>query len=214
MLFNIIILVFLVILATHLFIFGFKSVLLWRKNFRLLNCFPNNIQSLSCHTYKPKNGIVPLRGRIVADCAYQRAEKLKVPLILSVGHTVKGENRTEGEIYRDYLYQKYGQQVPIIVGQNSLVRDSYGEIQETYKIIQQLHFQYHGVIALLPHLVLRLIPYWQQVNQDKQPQVYFEGIWGPIRYFFWEFIMMILEFYLPPNSKQRKFILNLVKRKK
>jgi hypothetical protein len=171
------------------------------------------VQAISLHTYKPKNSIVPKRGRMIANYAYQIAKKKNVAIILSVGNTVPNKTKMESEIYRDYLFDKYGSNIKIITGSNPDARDTNREVQESYKTCQKFNIKSFGVVGLIPHLVLRIIPYWQKINSQQKMAIYFDGILGPPQYIFWEFAMMIFESYFPPNTKIRNFILNLVDRK-
>ncbi len=200
----------------NLIFFSIKAILLYFKNIKLLTkTIPKSVQAVSFHTYKPKSSIIPLRGKIIANYAYQVAEKLNVPIILSVGHTVPNESRTESEIYRDYItsLSNYDKKIKIITSNNLQARDTESEVATTFKQCLKNHYRKIGVVALLPHLILRIIPYWQKINSKQKIQIYFNGILGPQKYIFWELIMLVLEFYIPPNSRQRKILLNLVNRR-
>ena len=200
----------------NLIFFSIKAILLYFKNIKLLTkTIPNNVQAISFHTYKPKNSIVPLRGKIIANYAYRIAQQLNVPIILSVGHTVPNESRTESEIYRDYIASlpKYNGLIKIIITDNPNTKDTHREVTTTFNRCLKNNFTHIAIIALTPHLILRIIPYWQKINSNQKIQIHFNGILGPKKYIFWELIMLVLEFYIPPNSQQRKFLLNLVNRR-
>jgi len=204
---------FFIIVIAHIIFFISKALYLYVRNIKLVKGIPNNVQAVSFHTYKPKNSIIPKRGQMIAHYAYQIAETINVPIILSVGNRVPNEPRMESEIYRDYIFNNHGTDIPIITRSGSKATDTNREVRESFTRCQELNIKSFGVIGLIPHLVLRIIPYWQKINVHQNVIIYFDGIIGPPQYIFWEFVMMILENYIPPNSKQRKFILNLVNRR-
>jgi hypothetical protein len=199
----------------NLAFFAVKAISLYCKNTKLLTkTVPDDVQAVSFHTYKPKKSVVPLRGKIIAIHACKIAKQLGVPIILSVGHTVPYEARTESEIYRDYIVSLPNcKEIKIITADNPAVRDTYGEVNATFQRCLNNGFKQIAVIALLPHLILRIIPYWQKANAKHKLKIYYHGILGPKKYVFWEFAMLISEFYFPPNSWQRKILFNFINRK-
>jgi len=207
--------IFLYFILFNIVFFIIKSLRLYLTNIKLLTTIPSGIEAISFHTYKPNNSIIPLRGRIIAEYAYEIAYWLNIPIILSVGNTVPNEPRTESEIYKDYITSLpyYNKEIRIITSNNPQARDTESEVATTFKHCLENHYKYIGVVALLPHLILRIIPYWQKINSNQKIQIYFNGILGPKKYIFWELAMLVLEFYIPPNSWQRKILLNFVNRK-
>lgn len=164
------------------------------------------------HTYCPKHSIVPLRGEIVSESACDLVSKLKVPLILAVGHTVPGETRTESKIYHDYIRVKFPDCAPyIVLGEDSDARDTRAETQEAARILKARQAKSVLVVGIRPHLV-RIQSYWQEFG--KGLFISFIGVDGPKRYYIWEFIMLILETILPPGSRRREFALDIAGRKK
>lgn len=201
-----------IFIITNLCIFLNKAILLWLKNIKLLEIFPYDTQAITFHTYKPKGSNIPKRGKIIAEHAYNIAKKLGVPIILSVGKTVPDKQSMECELYQEYIYSNLGHVIEVIIGRNKNVRDTYGEVKETYRIAKKNNFQKIGVVALLPHLVWRIIPFWQAENKSNDLIIRFNGILGPKKYIIWEFLMLILETYLPPGSSRRNFCLKISKR--
>src|SRR3990167_3015605 len=90
------------------------------------------------HTFCPKNSIVPLRGRLVANKGYDLAKSLNIPLLMTVGKTVQKESRKECEIYHDFLLKTRGQSVKIITGENPQIRDTFGETNEALRLCRKL----------------------------------------------------------------------------
>lgn len=166
------------------------------------------------HTFCPKKSIVPFRGRLVSDAAYNIAKYFKVPLLVTVGKTVPGELRMECEVYRDYLVQRYGNEITIITGIDPVARDTYLETQEAIRICNKNGYCNILIVGLRPHLGSRIEKFWRKLTKNyEQIRFNFVAVDGPIKYYFWEFVMMLLEIPLPPQSPQRNFVLDLVGRK-
>lgn len=201
------------ILLFILFLYiGWGIIFLWIETIPLNVIIDNDVDAVIVHSYKPRNSIVPLRGEIVVSWGYFIAKQWNCPLILSVGKTVPGEKRFEGEIYRDFVLETFGDDIKIITGSNPRVRDSHSEILESYKICLENNYQNICIIALRPHLAARLIRYWKKTNKNNLSTT-FVGPFGPLQYHFWEIITVGLELILPPNSKRRDVFLDFVRRK-
>jgi len=170
------------------------------------------------HTYKPTNGEIPDRGQAVLERGWLLAEYYKRPLLLVCGHTVPGEKRTEGAMYRDYALRNFGDAVNILLGEDPAVRDTAGETKEAIRIARTLDARHLLVIASRPHLY-RVSALWQNIQRNfaglrrNDLYVVFYGEQCPAEYYLWEFTMLILEKFLPVGSRRRDFVLNLVGRR-
>ncbi|MEK7641668.1 MAG: hypothetical protein AAB365_01585 [Patescibacteria group bacterium] len=178
-----------------------------------------NIQTVSVHTYKPRNSVVPYRGWLVLTKGYNVAASHNIPLILSVGNTVPGELRTEAEMYRDALVNRFGPNhgVQVIVARNRSVRETFGEVKETQKEIWRLGSSKHAVIGLAPHIA-RICLLWRRatkaIPEPKRADILFVPVSkGPLRYWFWEAAMLWMHFIAPPESRLQNWLLDLVGRK-
>lgn len=167
------------------------------------------------HTYCPRGAVteLPMRGRLIAQAAYLMAKRFRSPIIMAVGNTVPGEPRTESEIYRDFIIRFYDQEIAhkIILGNDKNARDTWRETTEAYRIAMTSGYRKILVIGMRPHLA-RIIPYWQKINQENL-KIQFVGIYGPGQYYVWELAMIIAEFIIPPRTRRRNFVLNMVGRK-
>jgi hypothetical protein len=184
-----------------------KSLSLWRKK----SSRPNTV---SVHTYKPNNSVIPPRGWLVLKEGCSLASKYNCPLILSVGKTVSGETRMESEIYRDGACSRFGTSgVSIITGGNPGVRETLGEVSETLVICHRFDSKEHIAIGLTPHMArIRLL--WHRVHPENQnPHITFLPVSGPWKYWLWETAMLCLYAVAPPGSKLQGLLLNIVGRK-
>ncbi len=169
------------------------------------------------HTYCPKDSIVPARGLDVLRWGIKKARtKCYCPLIMTVGRTVPSDTRSEAQIYKKEALRMMNldYDVKIIVGADMAARDSADEIAEANRICRERGFKKLTVVALKPHLVLRLKRKWKAENKDgwytftfSSPDQYQKKYW------IWEFCMMVLEFFLPPGSRRRNLVLNIAGRK-
>lgn len=163
------------------------------------------------HTYKPEQGHVPDRGKLVLERGWLMAKHYACPLLLAVGRTVPEEKRTEGEIYRDYALLNFGNGVNIIVGEDSTVRDTAGEVRKAVAIARMLETRRLLVVASRPHLY-RCSELWRQTPRGDISVVLY-GEHCAIEYYLWEVAMIIFEKLLPSGSKRRDFVLNFIGRR-
>ena len=212
----IIILAFILTMAHIIIVKGIFYAILNSKILKEVNNLSSETEVVLLHTYCPKNSIVPIRGQKVAKKAYHIAKLLQAPIVLTVGHTVPVEERTEAEIYRDYIYENLGNDVEIILGNDPNVRDTLGETLESIKIMKQYDFKTFVRIATTPHLIFRIMPLWSKMET---PSIlsHFIGVNTP-KYYLWEITMMIIEDFinlLPKklSLKTRNFLLDMGNRK-
>ncbi|OHA00768.1 MAG: hypothetical protein A3C12_01320 [Candidatus Sungbacteria bacterium RIFCSPHIGHO2_02_FULL_49_20] len=164
------------------------------------------------HTYCPKRSHIPRRGQLVVESACRLACDINVPLILAVGHTVPRESRTEAEIYRDYIKQHLPTCLGrVILGQNPEAQDTYQETKEAVRLLTLRGYKSLFVVGLQPHLP-RITKHWAKLGG--QLKITYVAVEGPKRYYIWEFLMFVSEWFIPPQSRRRRFVLNLVGRKK
>jgi len=176
------------------------------------NLSKKSFNAIVLHTYCPKHSRVPARGRIVSEAAVRFASQWKIPLILAVGHTVPGEPRTESQVYRDYLRERFPEKTfNIILGKDLDARDTARETKEAARLAKEQKMGSLLVVGLTPHLV-RIQGYWQDFSKDFS--LSYIGVSGPKRYYVWEFCMFILEKILPPGSRRRQIALNISGRRR
>ena len=169
-----------------------------------------NIDAIAVHTYKPAGDRLPNRGRLVVKKTHELAMIYNCPIVLGVGNTVS-DSLSESEIYRNYLKMNLSHRGQIYTGTNPLVRDTVTEAKEIYKICQQKNFQNILIIGLAPHLVTRIVKYWNQINRPYSFNVYFLAVPSPLRYYFWELTMLIAEIILPPHSRRRQLLFRFLR---
>lgn len=172
-----------------------------------------NFNYIGFHSYKPPEGNIPLRGKLVAEAAVGLAKKYRCPLVLSVGYTVPGDKRMESEIYAQYIWKRFGLGLQIITARDKTVRDADGETRSFYEFCRQHGANRVGVIGAWPHLGSRIIRYWNRLNMDKGLEVIFIGVVIPWRYYIWEVAMLIADICFPPTSKRRDALFNFIGRK-
>ena len=165
------------------------------------------------HTFCPKKSIIPPRGRLVADTGYNLAKRFNVPLLMTVGKTVQNESRKECEVYRDFLFMTRDRSIKIITGEDSNIRDTFMETSEALRLCQKLSFKKILIVGLHSHISLRAKKFWKKSSCKQNIEFDFVFVKGPIKYYFWELLMLILEIPFPPRSWRRDLIFNLVGRK-
>lgn len=171
------------------------------------------LTSVSVHTYKPDNAIVPDRGWLVLHKGFLLANLNNCPLFLAVGKTVVGESRTEAEIYRDASMKELRPAPLIITGKDPTIRETLGEARETISLCKAMGSTRHAAIMLAPH-VARTRLLWHKVHPTmNDPEVFLVPVDGPFRYWLWEALMLCVHFIAPPGSKRQGFLLKNVGRK-
>jgi hypothetical protein len=176
-----------------------------------VNTSKNKYEVIMAHTYCPKHSRVPYRGQLVVTRACDEARAQNVPLILAVGNTVPTDERTEAKIYQDFIVNELdGDDLEIILGQNSLATSTASETKEAARICRDRGFSRIAVCALEPHM-MRVQKFWKQYSNEFH--VDFLPVTGPLKYHYWEFCMLILERLLPQDSARRKFVLDMIGRR-
>ncbi len=172
---------------------------------------PTKPTSVSVHTYKPKDGIIPYRGQCVLDRAMKFARLYNCPLILSVGLT-NDIAVMEAEIYEAEV-ARFAPDITVIIGKDPFVRETAAEAREAQRICHKLDSSLNLVVALQPHAA-RIEAIWKKLlRNDDKLTVYIVPVKGPAKYWIWETCMFIMHFLAPPGSKRQSLILDLVGRK-
>jgi len=172
----------------------------------------HHFDAVSINTYKPSGGKIPERGKRVAEAAVRWAKWYKCSILHLAGQTIKGNLRTESEIYARYIREDLKADISIITGQNLANRSTYTDICETYKYCIKYGLKNIVVMGCWPHMP-RIIKIWSFFNKGDQIKVQFVGVEVPLRWYLWEFSMWIAEFFLPAGSQRRELILDLIGRR-
>ena len=167
---------------------------------------------IALHTYKPPDGVIPRRGTLMALEAKILASIFDCPILLAVGKTVRHETRTESEIYRDHLRQ-FDPDLKFVFGEKDEVRDTKSETDEMFRLCQVHDFNHVLVLGAWPHLGSRIIDYWQAVNYDQKLRVEFIGVKIPFYFYWWESLMWLAEKIIPPGSRRRQLVLDIIGRR-
>jgi hypothetical protein len=173
----------------------------------------SDFDTISAHTYKPDNAVVPARGWIILGEVHEAIKRYGCKVLFNVGHTVSGERRTESEIYRDAYVSRYGHDAEIIVAADESVRETQAEVFHTVERIEELHSHRHMLIILAPHLK-RAMKSWKRFLPLRYgAEMVIKPVPAPARYWIWEALMLVIVFFLPPGSKRQEFVLTMVGRK-
>ncbi len=168
--------------------------------------------AIMMHSYCPgkESEHLPYRGRLLIFTAYALSKRFKCPIILTVGKTVPGSPLSESEIYKNYL-QRIDNDCPIILGRDSRARDTWGETIEAYRRAQESGCKRLLILGTRPHLA-RIVRIWKQVNKEKKLCLYFLGVYTPLYYYIQETMAWYAEKMLPPGSRRRNTVLNILGR--
>jgi len=186
-----------------------------------------DFDAICVHTYCPKGDVenLPLRGRLTIHQAYLLAYRSQKPILLAVGHTVPGEQRTEAEIYASFLERNYGFK-DVILGTDPEARDTAREADEMFRLCKNNGFATVVRFGARPHLA-RISWHWNRANwfrpkNSETVKTYFVGVYVPAMLYFFEvsffLVDMGLQFadlYLPQRLSKglRDLLLNVINRK-
>lgn len=185
------------------------------------------VNGIIVHSYKPKrskNNItsVPNRGALVIGAGVRLANYFNCPIFLMAGKTMPWDDRTEGKIYNDYIVANYDFK-NIILGKNSSVRTTEGEVEEMHTIISRCENRLPRnsvlkdlikniiVVGSAPHIP-RIYGHWKKYRNllAGKTDIKFVRVKIPIRFYVWELAMFLVEGILPRRLRER--LLNLAGR--
>ncbi len=204
--------IFLGIPAGITVIVGVACFLLWREvsdDGRVMS-IRTTFDAVSMHTYHPRHGKMPERGRLVLLVGWLLARHFQCPLFLNVGYTVPGEKRTEGEIYRDYAFEYMGREVDIKADCSADARDTNSEVKAAIGAARACGARTILAVGLQPHMY-RIRRIWKDASAEDL-SVSFFGVRCPFVWYVWEVFMIIAEMVFPPDSRRRSFVFNTIGR--
>lgn len=119
----------------------------------------------------------------------------------------------ESELYRDFIVDSLGYDGEFLLGADANARDTLAETREAYRLCVERGARRILVIALKPHLRFRVERFWKATNASRL-DVHFLGVPGPFRHTVREWAMVFINVVLPPGSKRRYWVFDLVGRKR
>lgn len=173
-----------------------------------ISVFPKRIDAIVLHTYQSprwSSEDIPFRGKIVLRAAWLLARVHHCLLVIPAGRVNKQE--MQGVIYCKFAIATFGDSVRILTGENPEACDTAGEVGEALRILQNHKAQRVVVVGLAPHIV-RIHNLWKKAQTDGLA-IFFFGERGPIRYYPWETLMIIMESLLPIGSRRRALALKI-----